>query len=82
MGSQNGELAGDDPGRKGSKRRAFMSTNGDRPLKGAQMGILSNSRRLKDVPVPRRRSDRGKEAELDHIVLARDVENVVVLPLV
>lgn len=82
MNQLEGESRGDDPGRKGSKKRVLMTTDGDRPLMVAWTRALSNTHRLKNIFVSRPRIGEEEEVEMDHIVMARDVNEVAVLALV
>lgn len=68
--------------RQGSEKRAFVSTNGDQTQKTVRTRASSNTHRLEDIPVLRRRIGEDKEAGLDYIMQARDVNDGVALPLV
>lgn len=75
-----GESRGKDPRMMRSKKNAAVSTDGDGPLKAAWTGVSSNTRRMKNIPVPRRRLGDDEEAEVDHIVRVRDVKESEVPP--
>lgn len=76
------KLRGDDPSREGPKRRAAVSTDGNRPSQAAQTGSLSDTRRLEDIFGSRRRVVEGKEIEAEHHVKSRDIRGGTVVPCV
>lgn len=76
------ESGGDDHERKGSKKRVAMSTDVERPSKTARTGASNDTRRLEDVPATRHRVEEDKEAEVDHLVKAQDVEKGAVVRIV
>lgn len=82
MNGLDGGVTGDDLVRKGSKKRAFLSAGGDRAQKTMRTGILSNTRRLDDISVPRRRGGVGEAVGVAHTVRAQDLKNGVALLLV
>lgn len=69
------------PRGEGSKKRSALSTHGKRPRKAARMEASSDTRRLRDILVPRRQSDEGEDMEVKRIVRACDVKEGVVLSL-
>lgn len=70
----------DDTGKKGLKKRAAVSTDGDRPSKAARTEVSSGTRWLKNIHVPRCRIIENEEVEVVHFLKARDVkENEVLL---
>lgn len=76
------DARGIDPGRDGSKKRAAVSTNGERPSKAAWTLASSDTRRLEDIPVPRRQGSEDKTVEVELLAKARNVKGDAVLSLV
>lgn len=76
------ESSDDDVGREGFKKRAALSTDGDRLSVAARTGASSDTRCLKDISVPGLRVVEHKEVEVAHLVRARDLKEGAVLPLV
>lgn len=65
-------MRGDDTRRKGSKKCASVSMDGDWPQKARWTETSSNTRCLEEVPVSRAQIGEDKVAEADYIVRARD----------
>lgn len=76
------EPRGDDLGRERSKKCGAVSTYGDHPSKTSWMGAWSDTRCLKNVPVPRRRIGENEDVKVEHLVRARDIKEGADFPLV
>lgn len=75
------ESRGDGSGKEPSKKRAAVSTDGDRTLEEERTGVSSNMRCLEDIFVLLCRVIEDVEAEMEHLVRARDVTDGATLPL-
>lgn len=76
------ESRGMNLGSKVSIKRAAVSSEGERPSKGAGIGASGNICRLENISFSRRQDIEDEEVDVDQLMRARDVKDGAVLLLV
>lgn len=59
-------------------KRASVSTDGEGSSRAARTKVSSDTRCMKNIPVPRRRVVEAEEVELEHLLRAQDANKGVV----